>query len=98
MRDGLREILSGWMLLDDLGALDDRIRRAMIWLADNRPVEPDEESTIEFMIESGITRATGEIVDGYLRRAGIATDTAPLPDAGDPKAWDEYGRRFRPGT
>ncbi|MCC6172096.1 MAG: hypothetical protein IT481_08710 [Gammaproteobacteria bacterium] len=57
MRDGFRDIVSGWMVIDDFDDLSDRIERAAEWSKGNRPLEPDEKATIKFMIESQVARA-----------------------------------------
>lgn len=56
MRDGFRDIVSGWTLVDDFGELTDRIERAAEWAKANGPLEPDEEATATLMIESQIAR------------------------------------------
>jgi hypothetical protein len=56
MRDGFREISSGWMLVDDDADLADRIHRLMVWVADHKPFEADELATIKFMMESLLAR------------------------------------------
>jgi hypothetical protein len=56
MRDGFREITSGWMLIDDFDDLTDRIERAAEWTKQNGPLEPDEAATVKLMIEAQIAR------------------------------------------
>jgi hypothetical protein len=56
MRDGFREIVSGWALVDDFDELTDRIERSAAWAKANGPLEPDEEATARMMIESQIAR------------------------------------------
>jgi len=56
MRDGFREIVSGWMLIDGTDDLTDRIERVAEWTEANGPLEPDEEATIALMIEAQIAR------------------------------------------
>lgn len=64
MRDGFREITSGWMLIDDAADLADRIVRLIAWAwPDNTPLEADELATLKFMMESLIVRE--------LREAGL---------------------------
>lgn len=60
VRPEFREIVSGWMLRDDLGDLTDRIERAAKWTVENGPLWPAEEATIKLMIESQIARALQE--------------------------------------
>jgi hypothetical protein len=56
LREGFQEITSGWTLIDDFDDLTDRIERAAAWTKANGPLLPDEEATIEFMIECQIAR------------------------------------------
>lgn len=56
MRDQFREIVSGWMLIDDFDDLTDRIERAAKWTEVNGPLELDEQNTIRLMIQSQIAR------------------------------------------
>lgn len=56
MRDGFREIVDGWALIDDFDHLTDCIERAAEWTKANGPLQPDEEATIKFMIECQIAR------------------------------------------
>jgi hypothetical protein len=54
MRDGFREITSGWTLVSGFDEITDRIEQAAEWTKANGPLEPDEEATIKIMIESQI--------------------------------------------
>ena len=56
MRDGFRDIVTGWTLIDGLGDLTERIEEAALWTEKNGPLEPDEEATITLMIEAQIVR------------------------------------------
>lgn len=56
MRDGFREIADGWTLIDGVDDLTDRIERLGDWVKWNRPLEPDEEKTVELMIQCQIAR------------------------------------------
>lgn len=56
MRDGFRDIVSGWMLVNDFDDLCDRIERSAEWAIDNAPLQPDETATVQFMIKSQIAR------------------------------------------
>lgn len=56
IRDGFREIVSGWMLVDDFDDLTDRIERSAEWAKENGPLLPDEAATVKFMIESQVAR------------------------------------------
>lgn len=61
LREGFREIVSGWALINDFDDLTDRIERAAKWTERNGPLQPDEEATIRLMIQIQIAR--GEDVD-----------------------------------
>ncbi len=56
MRQGFRDISSGWMLYSGTEDLDERIERLAEWTKENGPLEPDEHATVRFMIESQIAR------------------------------------------
>jgi hypothetical protein len=56
MRDAVRDIISGWMVIDDFDDLTDRIERAGEWTTINGPLQDDEEATITLMIQSQIAR------------------------------------------
>lgn len=57
IRDGFREITSGWMLVDDQHDLAERIDRLIEWACDGHaPLEADEVATIRFMMQSLIAR------------------------------------------
>lgn len=56
VRDGFREIVSGWMLVDDFDDLTDRIERSAIWTKENGPLLPDEQATVRAMIGSQFAR------------------------------------------
>ncbi len=56
MRDGFRDIVSGWMLQSGIGPLTDRIEEAAAWTKTNGPLEPDEQATIRLMIECQFAR------------------------------------------
>jgi hypothetical protein len=60
MRDGFREIVSGWTLHDGIDDLTDRIERAAAWTRANGPLLPDEGATIRLMIECQIARGMDE--------------------------------------
>lgn len=62
MRNGFREIVDGWQLLDDPRELDERIQRATNWIALNRPAERQERLVVALIIERGITLAARRIV------------------------------------
>lgn len=56
MRDGFREIVSGWTLISGMGDLTDRIERASEWTKVHGPLEADEEATIKVMIKAQVAR------------------------------------------
>jgi hypothetical protein len=56
IRDGFREIVTGWMLVDDFDALTDRIERAAEWTKENGPLRPDEAATVRMMIETQVAK------------------------------------------
>ena len=60
MREGLGEIVSGWMLIDDFDDLTDRIERAAEWTKEHGPLRDDEAATIRLMIECQIARGFGD--------------------------------------
>lgn len=51
LRDGFRAITDGWRRVDDCVALAERIRRVALWNAANGPLWPDEETTLELMVD-----------------------------------------------
>jgi hypothetical protein len=56
VRDEFREIISGWMLVDDFDELTDRIERSAMWAKANGPLLADEQATARLMIQSQIAR------------------------------------------
>ena len=60
MRDGFREIVSGWTLISGMADITERIERAAKWTEANGPLEQDEEATIKLMIESQIARGVAQ--------------------------------------
>jgi hypothetical protein len=59
MRDGLRDIVSGWTLISGMSDLTDRIERAAEWTKANggyEALEPDEKATVQMMIEAQVAR------------------------------------------
>jgi hypothetical protein len=56
MRAEFAEITDGWMLIDGLEDLTDRIERAAEWTKINGPLELDEQKRIEVMISTQIAR------------------------------------------
>jgi hypothetical protein len=56
MRDGFREIVSGWTLVDDFDKLTERIECSAEWAKANTPLGPDEAATARMMAEAQIVR------------------------------------------
>ena len=52
-----RAIVSGWTLIDDVGELTERIEALGEWTRHNRPLEEDEDRTVQVMIMSQIAQA-----------------------------------------
>ena len=55
MRDGFREIVSGWTLISGMEDLTERIEQAAEWTKANGPLEADEEATVKLMIETVVS-------------------------------------------
>lgn len=49
LRPGFREIISGWMFIDDFEDLTDRIERIRKWSTENGGFNKDEQKYAEFM-------------------------------------------------
>ena len=60
MRDGFREIASGWMLVDDTDLLAERLEKIKAWSFDNAPLHGDELACVGMMIEVHDARAASE--------------------------------------
>ena len=56
MRAEFREIVSGWMLVDDFDDLTGRIERTAEFTRQHGPLEADEEQTVAMMVQSQIAR------------------------------------------
>lgn len=79
-RDSFKAIADGWMLVDDFDELTDRIERLAVWTGQNKPLTPDEESTVQLMIESQVAK-------------GVARgDFEPFIPAKGPKLLDDIKR------
>ncbi len=65
MRDEFRAITSGWMLIDGTDDIDDRIAQIADWMKANGPLEKDEESTVQLMIQCQVAR--GKFHDDTMR-------------------------------
>ena len=60
MRDGFREAIAGWTLIDDLNSLGDYIEASAAWVKANggeKAMEPDERATVQLMIQTQVARA-----------------------------------------
>jgi hypothetical protein len=76
MREGLREITSGWTLISGIADLTDRIERAAEWAKENGPLEPDEQATIEIMIKAQIARRMPDLIEAF----GLGKEFGLPPD------------------
>jgi hypothetical protein len=56
LRDGFRNIVAGWTLVDDFDALTDRIERAAEWTKENGPLTDDEANVFKLMIETQLAK------------------------------------------
>jgi len=56
MRGDFRDIVGGWMLVDDFDDVTERIERAAKWAKANGPLLPDETATIGWMIKAQFAR------------------------------------------
>lgn len=54
MRDGFREVISGWTLIHDVEAIGDRIELVADWEIENGPLEEDERATVQLMIHTQV--------------------------------------------
>lgn len=79
MRDGFREIVSGWTLISGMDDITDRIERAAEWTKANGPLDPDEQATIELMIKAQIARGMPEVIRacGLEREYGLPPMRCP---------------------
>jgi hypothetical protein len=89
MREGFREIVSGWTLIAGIDDLTDRIERAAVWTQANGPLEPDEQETVELMIIAQVARGMPDLI----RAAGLQ-DEYGLPREDDEEE-DEESREER---
>jgi hypothetical protein len=60
MRDEFKEVISGWMLVNTYAAVTERIEEVAEWTKAHGPLWPDEEKTVQFMIEVQIALAEEE--------------------------------------
>lgn len=63
MRDEFAAIISGWTLVSGFNAITDRIEEVARWSKENGPLQPDEEKTVELMIQCQIARGFEEQID-----------------------------------
>lgn len=66
MREGFKEIAGGWTLISGMDDITDRIERLAEWTKANGPLLPDEERTVELMIQTQIARGMENSGDGPL--------------------------------
>lgn len=57
IRPEFAEIVSGWMLIDGMNDLTERIERAAEWTKQNGPLLPVEEITVKMMIIKSLRAA-----------------------------------------
>jgi hypothetical protein len=57
MREGFREITSGWTLISGVEPVTDRIDQVLEWSQTNSPLEPDEVDTLRLMLEVEFARS-----------------------------------------
>ena len=60
MRDGFRETISGWTLIDDIEAIGEHIEASAAWVKANggeAAMEPDERATVRLMIQTQVAKA-----------------------------------------
>lgn len=60
MRQGFKDIVEGWALYSGMENLTERIDLASDWTTQNGPLKPDEQATIELMIQCQIARGMEE--------------------------------------
>lgn len=60
MRDEFAAIISGWTLVDGFDFISKKLEEVSIWADQNKPLQPDEEKTIELMIQCQIARGIEE--------------------------------------
>jgi hypothetical protein len=79
MRDGFREIVSGWTLISGMEDISDRIERASEWTKANGPLLPDEQATIEMMIKAQIARGMLDLIRalGMEKEFGLPRERCP---------------------
>lgn len=86
MRDGFREIASGWTLVVDFDAITDRIEALSRWTAGNGPLEPDEQATVQLMIECQIAWAMDEGINPLTSPPPRTTSSSPPPPNAGPRS------------
>lgn len=85
MREGFREITSGWTFISGVADLTDRIERAAEWTKVNGPLELDEQATVEVMIKAQIARGMPDLVEalGWAKEFGLPPDWRDAPTQDD---------------
>lgn len=73
LRQGFRDIVDGWIVIDDFDDLTDRIERTAEWAKANGPLSPDEQATVRLMIRAQIARGMPDLIRacGLEREYGI---------------------------
>src|SRR5689334_3889531 len=54
MRDGFRDAISGWTLIDDVDAIGEKIEAAAAFAKQHGPLEPDEQRAVSMMVEAQV--------------------------------------------
>lgn len=67
LRRGFHAITAGWRMVDDWKALTARIDRVARWMEGNGPLWPDEQLTIEAMIDCQIATSPSEKRETFRR-------------------------------
>lgn len=60
MREGFREAIAGWALIDDLNAIGDFIEASARFVEQNGgelAMEPDERAAVQMMIQTQVAKA-----------------------------------------
>jgi len=81
MREGFREIVAGWTLIDGMDDITERIERAADWTKANGPLEPDEDATIGLMVKAQIARG----MPGLIRGLGMEREFGLPRDDDEPE-------------
>ncbi len=79
MRDEFRAVVSGWTLTSDVEDLGEYIGETVRFVEANGPLQPDEERTVEMMVECQVARGIerGDLAP-YIIAPGIIYDLGYL--------------------